>query len=508
MDNVTADANFLMFSIDNASAVYKAMADGGVVVRDRSTQQHCDGCLRVTVGTPEENAAFLACLQKHAAHWFPRPLKSAIQQYAWGLQKDESLVHILGACNSCAFNHCLLPKAKKARSEGVSSAADVGDPNKPFAEFWMGTHPNGPNVLIDESTGAESTLSAYIQKHPELVGTSVFEASGTARTGGVEGGLPFLLKVLSVGTALSIQAHPNRELAAKLHADAPTIYKDPNHKPELIVALEDFVGMCGFRAAPEICAALKTVPELRALVGEEVASAYEARCGAEPQPALQVLFGALMRSDSIEVATQLTAMVTRLTAGGVTAAPSAANADQMALYLQAQYPGDVGVWCVFFLNVVQLVPGQALALEANIPHAYIKGQGVEIMACSDNVVRAGLTPKLRDVDTLCAMLDYTGGPATVLDGEVVTSATRSFYGAADDFKLMRCELAPNDTTTLPKSVGPQVILGINGVAATNGGAEVTEGSVFFVPANQTLTFKAVNGAPALFFVALCNDTFF
>jgi mannose-6-phosphate isomerase len=180
----------------------------------------------------------------------------------------------------------------------------------------------------------------------------------------------------------------------------------------------------------------------------------------------------------------------------VTPAAGAGNPDAMALYLEEQYPGDVGVWCVFFLNVVELVPGQALALDANIPHAYIKGQGVEVMACSDNVVRArrrspsqpaglcwlaaavrtvklftlaavsvvhmaqvraGLTPKLRDVETLVAMLDYTGGPATVLDGTVVNECTRSFYGLADDFKLHRCELPPSTSTQLPGSPGPQVI---------------------------------------------------
>ena len=116
---------------------------------------------------------------------------------------------------------------------------------------------------------------------------------------------------------------------AKLHADAPTVYKDPNHKPELICALEDFVGMCGFRSAPEVCAALKSVAELRALLGEEVSAAYESRCGAEPEAALEALFGTLMRSDPGKVAEQLTALESRLGAAGVAAAPSATNADEV-----------------------------------------------------------------------------------------------------------------------------------------------------------------------------------
>ena len=103
--------------------------------------------------------------------------------------------------------------------------------------------------------------------------------------------------MLSVNTALSIQAHPDRSLAAKLHSDRPDVYKDPNHKPELICALEPFVGMCGFREADEISAFLTSVPELRALVGEEVASAYLAAAPADPSAALETLFGVLMRSE-------------------------------------------------------------------------------------------------------------------------------------------------------------------------------------------------------------------
>lgn len=63
---------------------------------------------------------------------------------------------------------------------------------------------------------------------------------------------------------------------------------------------------------------------------------------------------------------------------------------------------------VFFLNYLKLNPSEAIYLGANEPHAYISGDCVECMACSDNVVRAGLTPKFIDVETLCSMLIYKG----------------------------------------------------------------------------------------------------
>ena len=105
------------------------------------------------------------------------------------------------------------------------------------------------------------------------------------------------------------------------------------------------------------------------------------------------------------------------------------------------------------------------------------------------------------------MLDYTGGAASVLDGEAINENIRAFAGNAEDFKLLRCELPADGTSTsLPPSEGPQIILGIRGTAVTNGGVEVGVGSISFVPAGQTLRFSAVENA--LVFVASCNDSFF
>ena len=87
-------------------------------------------------------------------------------------------------------------------------------------------------------------------------------------------------------------------------------------------------------------------------------------------------------------------------------ARSLTQKEQLVLSLEKQYPGDVGVLAAFFLNFVKLNPGEALYVSANEPHAYLSGECIECMATSDNVVRAGLTPKYRDVQTLCSMLTY------------------------------------------------------------------------------------------------------
>lgn len=59
-----SDANFLLFKIDNAYDIYRDIADSGVVIRYRGDQIHCEDCLRVTVGTEDENTAFLEHLDQ------------------------------------------------------------------------------------------------------------------------------------------------------------------------------------------------------------------------------------------------------------------------------------------------------------------------------------------------------------------------------------------------------------------------------------------------------------
>lgn len=253
--------------------------------------------------------------------------------------------------------------------------------------------------------------------------------------------LPFLVKVLSVNQALSVQAHPNKTLAAKLHAARPDVYKDANHKPELALALTPFEAMCGFRPLPDIVAGIEACPELRDLVGDGPLAALAALCesaGDDASPAtaspaaaaastaatagsptaseggpassaakaaLRDAFAAFMANakDESLVREAATALVARLR--GEEATKKSPNRE-LILRLADKYPGDIGLFAPCWLNVVTLQPGSAIFLGAGEPHAYLSGDCVECMATSDNVVRAGLTPKLKDVPTLVSMLTY------------------------------------------------------------------------------------------------------
>ena len=257
------------------------------------------------------------------------------------------------------------------------------------------------------------------------------------------GDLPFLLKVLSVAKALSIQAHPDKQLAKQLFAQRPDVYKDSNHKPEMALALSPFEALCGFLSPADLAFQLAHVPELAAAVGSAAAAAVAAAAAAPAgselaQSALRGAFSALMASPPAEHTPLVMQLERRLAAAGQALFPREA----MALRLCGEYPGDVGVLASFFLNHITLQPGEAVALAANEPHAYLAGECVECMATSDNVVRAGLTPKLRDVPTLTAMLTYAQGAPAVMRGEAVMGTPPAARCAATRLPLTSLRWTP------------------------------------------------------------------
>ena len=266
-----------------------------------------------------------------------------------------------------------------------------GIPNpagKPQAELWMGAHPNGCSEVV---------LAGDVQKLSTLINSAPAAVLGDA-TQARFGSLPFLFKVLCAEKALSIQVHPSkaqaeagfaREEAAGIDIKASNRnYKDPNHKPELVFALTPYQAMNGFRAIPAILALFERVKlaTIADLVAALAANQHEA--------GLQHFFHQLLILTGPRKEDALAGLL----------AYAAAHQDEetfaLVTSLAAQYPGDVGLFSPLLLNVVTLQPGQAMYLDACTPHAYVRGTGLEIMANSDNVLRAGLTPKYIDVAEL------------------------------------------------------------------------------------------------------------
>ena len=145
--------------------------------------------------------------------------------------------------------------------------------------------------------------------------------------------------------------------------------------------------------------------------------------------------------------------------------------------------------CAYVLNYVALEPGQCIFLAANEPHAYLSGECVECMATSDNVVRAGLTPKLRDTSILCDMLTYAAGPPTVLEGEPVDANTRRYQPPFDEFQLEMITVGSGETYEVAPSPGPSVFLVVGG-GGDAAGETLARGSVVFASASEAVKVAA------------------
>lgn len=413
-------------------------------------------------------------------------LSCVVQDYAWGKLGGDSEVAQLWA------------------------SGDSGrkiEPNKPYAELWMGTHPKG-DALITDNRVNQKTLGQWIAAHPDCLGSKVREA--------FQDQLPFLFKVLSVRLALSIQAHPDKALAKKLHAQFPQHYPDDNHKPEMAIALTPFRGLCGFRPISEIVGFLQGIPEFRALIGQDAAQQLESSVedpskGAEQRKALQRCFTCMMQSGKKEFAEQLNLLVQRVTQQVERAEDVSYCIGDLLLTLHSQFPGDIGCFAIYFLNVMTLQPGEAMYLGANEPHAYLAGDCVECMACSDNTVRAGLTPKFIDVDTLCAMLTYIAAPAAdkLFTPSPVSGDPHAllYNPPVPDFSVIKIEVPSSvsqyQVTPLDSASILLLVRGQVSSQGINGGLSLHPGSVLFISANESITLTVEPSHNVLLFRACC-----
>ncbi|KAL4622791.1 mannose-6-phosphate isomerase isoform X1 [Arapaima gigas] len=413
------------------------------------------------------------------------PLSCVVQNYAWGkLGLDSEVAQLVLGSDPVA----------------------VVEEDKPYAELWMGTHPKG-DAIIKDNRISQKTLGQWIAHHPGCLGSKVKDT--------FQGQLPFLFKVLSVNTALSIQAHPNKELAAKLHAQFPEHYPDDNHKPEMAIALTHFEGLCGFRPVEEIVGFLNSVPEFHALVGNEAAEQLQGSRGQVGcvGPALKKCFTRMMNCEKKVFVDQLNMLVKRVTEEAATGKDTSGSNGELLLRLHSQFPGDIGCFSIYFLNRVTLEPGEAMFLGANEPHAYLFGDCIECMACSDNTVRAGLTPKFIDVHTLCEMLDYSPAPASSKLFPCVQDPSDPCVFLYDppvpDFTVMRIQVPASAKQYLVAPLDcAGILLVVKGEATATSGTALSDlplhrGSVLFISANESVSLHISSPSGMTLFRACC-----
>jgi mannose-6-phosphate isomerase len=315
----------------------------------------------------------------------------------------------------------------------------------PEAELWMGAHPSAP------SGAAGTTLDAVIAADPDReLGPRCVARFGPR--------LPFLLKVLSADRALSIQLHPSRAQAeAGFRAEnerglppSDRNYVDNWPKPELLYALTPFELVAGLRTPADAAGILRAlaVPPLAPLAAQ-----LEAASG--PQALSRALATILDWPDPDELVNAVVAACAALDQGPYAGACAAAVREA------PNHPGDLGLVALLLMRHMVLPPGQAVFMPAGGLHDYLRGTGIEILANSDNVVRAGLTTKHVDVPELLKLLD----PAVtvpVLSPAVLADGIGWFDTPAPEFRLYVADLGP-DAVILP-GAGPRILLCSGGSA--------------------------------------------
>ncbi len=323
-------------------------------------------------------------------------LKNPIQKYAWG-------------------SHTFL-----AELMGRPSPTQ-----EPEAELWMGAHSKAPST-VETVDKAESLLDLIARCPQDILGEKTAAAYNCR--------LPYLFKVLALGRALSIQAHPNQDQARKgfqkenrqgLPLDAADRnYRDDNHKPELISALTPFWALNGFREIPDMLLCLKKVcsvalkHEIRELEqtsdGPGLKGFIARLLTMEIEAVREVLAEALFRAEKWQSQNPIFKWMVRL---------------------HETYPGDIGVLFPAILNLVRLEPGQAMYLPAGQFHAYLDGMGIELMANSDNVLRGGLTPKHVDVPALLDVLEFKEQPLEIIEPQLGQACEKVYHTPAREFEL-------------------------------------------------------------------------
>jgi len=346
---------------------------------------------------------------------------------------------------------------------------------EPCAELWLGAHPDDPSVL---SSGV--ALDKAIAAEPEaMLGAAVAQRFGAR--------LPFLMKVLAADANLSLQAHPTMEQAeagytaeeaAGVPKDDPTrTFKDPYHKPEMIVAVTTLEALCGFRPVEESlhCLAKLQLPELKPTI------AALARGG------LRAAIPQLLALSEKRRTSLVDAVAVRARTFVEAHDPEFINTYRWAATLAESYPGDAGVVISLMCNHLKLAPGEAMFLPAGNLHAYLAGAGVEVMASSDNVLRAGLTTKHVDLAALIEVVDFTDAKIPVLHPVLGPGGLR-YPVPVEDFDLTRVQL--DDGTGVLTTRGPQVVLCFEGravLASADGELVVEQGQAAFVPAGAPVT---------------------
>ena len=386
-------------------------------------------------------------------------LKGNVQHYDWG--GTEFIPSLLGIVNTV---------------------------KKPFAEYWMGAHEKSPSMVQLNGNGFQP-LHIFIKQNPvSILGNYVAEKFHK---------LPYLLKILDVKDMLSIQVHPAKESAEKeferenkegIPLDAPNRnYKDNNHKPELIVALNDFWLLHGFKTHEKLNRLLEKIKEFRSL------SELFNKSG------LTVLYESVMNMPQQEVNSILDPLLKRIiplySRGELQKDQEDFWAARAALNFKLSGKTDRGIFSIYFLNLIKIKKGEGVFQSTGLPHAYLEGQNVEIMANSDNVLRGGLTSKHIDVKELIKQIRFEETRPVIIRPLKVGNE-EIYKTPATDFQLSYFYMTSSETITLTTRSAEIIFVlkGNAGIQSPGSFMELEKGQSAVIFADQTISIKSESGA--------------
>ncbi|OTB12461.1 hypothetical protein K445DRAFT_320895 [Daldinia sp. EC12] len=351
-----------------------------------------------------------------------------------------------------------------------------------YSEMWFGDYPDFPARKLD--TG--EPLAEVLQRNKEqLLGKKVIEKLG--------GQLPYLPKILSIAKALPLQLHPNKELAKKLHEKDPSNFTDPNHKPEIAVALSKFEVFAGFKPLEQIAPLFQLEP-LRQFNPEQPDKWTD--------ETLRTVTGNLLKSDLNtvkKVQTEL-AKIPRDKLG------DAAYILGLLPRLQDQYgPEDAGsLVALLCMNFMVFNPGDAIWIPADGIHAYLSGDIVECMARSNNVLNTGFCPPgdRNNADLFVNTLTFKAHsrddvylPSQKSD-KSKAGKTVVYKPPMSEFDMLKTDLSAGETEELTGSDGPGVMIVTsgNGVMHADGiRHQLKEGFIFFIAPGISIKLETQNG---------------
>lgn len=406
------------------------------------------------------------------ASFHPEPvyeLKCSCNQYPWGKTGSDSL-----SARLCA-------KQPGWDGEGPRDKTFKIDEKTPYAEMWMGTYPVLPTYLANSG----EDLQDFLDAHPvELLGQSTIDKFGHSK-------LPYLPKVLSIAKALPLQIHPNKALAKQLHEKNPDQFTDPNHKPEIALALTEFEAFCGFKPLAHI-AKLMELEALKRYMPKITKPEMD-------DQQLKAVVRNMLEADDETVKSTYQAL-TSLDGGefdGDEYIPTLAP--RLAEQYSQSDPGNLVA--LILMNYLVLQPGEGIYIPADGIHAYLKGDIIECMARSNNVLNTGFCPRAErdNVEPFCSALTFTphSPEECMLKQQSYSKAkqgkTVKYAPPLAEFDMLATTLKSGEKEELGKVNGPGILLATKGSAtmkANEKTVELKEGAVYFVAPGTELAFEA------------------